>query len=355
MKAYIKGLSNISPQPSIDRNSFLNEPAEYNGVNRLKCIEPTYKKYINPMIARRMSRIVKMGIYSALQCLEDAQYKMPDAIIAGTGLGCIEDTEKFLYDIVKNEEKLLSPTPFIQSTHNTISAQISLFLKCKGYNSTYVHRGFSFESALIDSLMLLEENNVNSVLLGGVDEMTNNAFNLTYRLGHWKREQINNMKLSVSNSKGSIAGEGSVFFLLTSQPDEANYAKISSIKTIYKPENREIIEKQILDFIKLKGMEIEDIDLVMLGLNGDNSFDGIYHYLIDNIFQKNSCSYFKHLCGEYHTSSSFAMCLAANVIKHQYVPEIIKLNEANDKPIKNILIYNHYRNINHSLILLQNA
>ena len=53
---------------------------------------------------------------------------MPDAIITGTGLGCLEDTEKFLTAMVTNKEEFLTPTSFIQSTHNTVSAQIALLL-----------------------------------------------------------------------------------------------------------------------------------------------------------------------------------------------------------------------------------
>ena len=74
-------------------------------------------------------------------------------LLPDTGLGCLEDTEKFLSSIYTNEEKLLNPTPFIQSTHNTVAGAIALAIKCHGYNATYTHRGFSFESALEDALI----------------------------------------------------------------------------------------------------------------------------------------------------------------------------------------------------------
>ena len=104
-----------------------------------------------------MSRIVKMGVFAALSCLRNAEVEIPDAIIAGTGLGCLEDTEKFLGSMYTSEEKLLNPTPFIQSTHNTVAGAIALAIKCHGYNATYTHRGFSFESALIDALMQIHD------------------------------------------------------------------------------------------------------------------------------------------------------------------------------------------------------
>ena len=57
--------------------------------------------------------------------------------------------------ITKN---ILTPTSFIQSTHNTVGGQIALELQCKGYNFTYVHGSNSFESALLDAKLQLELN-----------------------------------------------------------------------------------------------------------------------------------------------------------------------------------------------------
>ncbi len=96
------------------------------------------------MASRRMSRIIKMGVCAAMKCLQDAEIKNPDAIITGTGMGCIEDTGKFLSSYIENEEKLLNPTPFIQSTHNTVGAAIALMLKCHNYNNTLWSQGIFF-------------------------------------------------------------------------------------------------------------------------------------------------------------------------------------------------------------------
>ena len=156
MKAYINGVGSISAQHTSNSQSFLNDIV-YSESNSLKAIEPDYKAFINPTLIRRMGRIIKMGVTAAQICLKDAGVEMPDAIITGTGLGCIEDTEKFLTAIIENKEQFLTPTSFIQSTHNTVGGQIALLLKCNNYNFTYVHRGFSFETCVLDALMLLKD------------------------------------------------------------------------------------------------------------------------------------------------------------------------------------------------------
>jgi 3-oxoacyl-[acyl-carrier-protein] synthase II len=352
MTVYIKGLGNISPQRTFDKDSFLEEITEYKN-NYLSCIEPDYKAYIDANSARRMGRIIKMGVAASMSCLQDAGIKEPDAIITGTGLGCIQDTEKFLSSIIEHDEKLLTPTSFIQSTHNTISAQIALILKCVNYNFTYVHRGFSFESGLLDGMMQLNEGTAKNVLLGGADEMTPNTFTILQRLGHWKREAISNLLLTDSKSKGTIAGEGAAFFLLGNEDEGNSYAKINSVATIYKPAGTDEIETGISRFLKGAGLDPKDMDLILFGINGDTKSDDIYRHLQQNYFKHGAFAHFKHLCGEYFTASSFGLWLAAKIIKQQHVPEAVKLNSFPDKPVKNILIYNHYRNINHSLMLIQ--
>ena len=154
---YIRSVANISPQDTFGK-SRIPENVIKPVTNRLNCIEPNYLDFIDNKSIRRMSRIIKMGVASGLKCLHDAEIEKPDAIITGTAYGCLEDTEVFLEKLIENNESLLTPTSFIQSTHNTIGAQIGLLLKCTNYNNTFVHKGHSFESALLDCLMLLKNN-----------------------------------------------------------------------------------------------------------------------------------------------------------------------------------------------------
>ena len=170
MEAYINGIGAISPQ------EFILDPTKWAIPVVDECVfackEPDYSQFLNPATTRRMSRMIKMGLCASKICLSDSGIEQPDAIITGTGLGCIEDTDKFLNIIIDLNEQFLAPTSFIQSTHNTISAQIALSLKNHNYNFTYVHGAFSFESALQDSLMLIQEQSAENVLLGGIEEMT---------------------------------------------------------------------------------------------------------------------------------------------------------------------------------------
>src|SRR5206468_11480781 len=142
-----------------------------------------------------MSHVIKMGVSAAKECLINGKVEMPGAIITGTAFGCMEDTVTFLTRIIEQEEELLPPTAFIQSTHNTVAAQIALMLQCHAYNNTFVHKGVSFEHALFDGIMLLNENEADNVLVGGIEEMVDTSFKVLTRLGLYKRKPISNLDL----------------------------------------------------------------------------------------------------------------------------------------------------------------
>jgi 3-oxoacyl-[acyl-carrier-protein] synthase II len=205
MAFFIKGMGNISPQRTWNVTSLPDEIITTES-NRFAAVEPDYTAFIDPKSIRRMSRIIKLGVSSATIALRDAKIEVPDTIITGTGYGCLEDTGVFLSKMIENNEVALNPTPFIQSTHNTIGSQIALLLQCQGYNQTYAHGAFSFESALMDALIQSEEDDSKNILIGGVDEITDVSHAIQSRFGMFQ---------NVTN------GEASCFFLGNGQPAPA--------------------------------------------------------------------------------------------------------------------------------------
>jgi 3-oxoacyl-[acyl-carrier-protein] synthase II len=351
MAIYIRSATTISPQKTLGTVSFLTEPIEYTGT-RLKAIEPEYTEYIDARSLRRMSRIIKLGVAAAMDCLREAEEKNPGAIITGTALGCEEDTGLFLTSIIKQNEEMLQPTPFIQSTHNTVGAQIALLLNCHSYNNTFAHRGFSFENAVQDAIMLLNENEISSALTGAIDEITDINYTLFTRFGLYKRSPVSNLGLFGLGTLGTIAGEGASFFLLTRNRSADDYAQLEGVSTFYKPLDNMEREQHISSFLSSHQLTIDDIDLVITGRNGDSKSDSVFNELDLSVFKDKPSINYKHLCGEYATSSSFALWLAANIIKTGTVPEVTGTKKGKKERIRKLLIYNHYLNIHHSLMLV---
>ncbi|MBT8295081.1 MAG: beta-ketoacyl synthase chain length factor, partial [Gramella sp.] len=228
-KLFVNGMASISAQPAEIFND--DEPISYSE-NILQALDQNYKALIKPMMLRRMTKAVKMGLYCSRKALMEAKVENPDAIMVGTGQGCMQDTEKFMEKMLESGEGLLSPTAFIQSTHNTVSGQIALDLNCKGHNLTFTQNSVSFESALIDAILQVQQDEMNNVLVGGVDETSKEFTGFQYLDGQIKQENIYNLDLLYSESTGTIISESAAFFSLGSQKLPESYAELKDVKII---------------------------------------------------------------------------------------------------------------------------
>ena len=160
----------------------MQNPMQYD-VPFARSIDPSFKDYVSPIEARRMGKILKRAVATSKDALKAASLESVDAIITGTGYGCIENTEFFL-DALSNEgEQLLKPTYFMQSTHNTISSLVAIQTKNHGYNVTYAHKGISFDSALQDAWWQFQLGKIDSALVGGHDEMTETFYHILKKGG----------------------------------------------------------------------------------------------------------------------------------------------------------------------------
>lgn len=349
MGIYIRSAKSISPQDTFQGN-IPEEIKIYSPF--LKNILPDFKNYFPPVEQRRMNALIKVSIVCALETVKESGIEKPDAIITGTGLGCVADTEKFLHSILDSNEGLLTPTAFIQSTHNIVGALIAIALKCTGYNVLYAHKTLSFDSALLDAFIQLKGENFRTILLGGFDEITQENFNLKKQINLFKSESTN---ADILNSKtpGSIAGEGSAFFVLTNVENKENLAKIRSVNLKARTNDFEDTRKWLGKCLEKENLSFKDIDVLITGINGDYENDSLFSK-ISGLFNESTCVYYKHLCGEYDTASSFAMWMACKALQNNYIPNhSIITNSGRD--FKNIAVYNQNNLSDHSLILLTRA
>ncbi|WP_187443953.1 beta-ketoacyl synthase N-terminal-like domain-containing protein [Sphingobacterium phlebotomi] len=313
--------------------------------------QPAYKGVISPVAIRRMSSGIKMGIYAARQALEEAVMSMPDAIVTGTGLGCSEDSDKFLRSLWENDEQFLTPTSFIQSTHNTVAAQIALQLQCKGYNVTYVNGAISFESALLDTLLLLQSGEAKNVLLGGVDEIAQQTYAFLQAGGYIKAADTCET-VKTSASPGVNYAEGAHFFSIGRDKTASSYAQVVDValkNELEVPETASFLQ----GFLATNDLPSSAIDAVILGYNGDKQ-DDLFYAAIQHMLPSAVPLYYKHLSGQFDSCSAFGLMVAAFVLKQQTVPPILHWNEKNPSKTtwKNILIYSQYKGKDHSLVFV---
>ena len=173
------------------------------------------KKLIpDAMLRRRISGITREAVSTGLECALLAGLPL-DAIITATGWGCLAESEKFLKGFKESDEMSASPSAFMQSTFNSVGSYLAQVLHCHEYNMTYVNRGHSFEDAVLDAAMLIEDNEAANVLLGAYDELTPSQYGIMERMGFWRKYQ---------------SGAGAAFMVISKEKGRNCLARLSGME-----------------------------------------------------------------------------------------------------------------------------
>lgn len=315
---FIRTAVAISAQQSFEPEHFL-KPIQTSNNGMLYALDVPYQNYIPPVPIRRMSRVLKMAISAAIEALRQAGIEQPDAILTGTGRGSVTDMQGFVRDLIVLEEGAMNPTLFIQSTYNSPIGWIAMLTGCRAYNQTFVHRGCSFELALIDAqLCAAEAEKPMSLLVGSYEELTEDYVKIRGKRGYWKQPATLSLDiLKHSDTPGSLAGEGAAFFLLTTEASGAS-AIINGVEIIYFADPDKVRDA-VCRVLNEAGLNASDIALVITGQSGDCVRDKLYGPSLQ-LFPEKPVAAFKPLCGEFETAGSFGLWLANFMLKSDKLP-----------------------------------
>jgi 3-oxoacyl-[acyl-carrier-protein] synthase II len=347
---YINGTACVSPQKTLD-GSFLMEPINYTE-NVLTCQTPDFKSYIPPAQLRRLSRMLRVGLTTSIICLRQSGIESPDGIITATGYGFLEETERFLREIIDRNEQQLTPTYFMQGTYNALAGIVGLSLRCTGYNNTYVSKGYALGSALDDAVIQIQDDAGLRMLVGGYDEAATVQYKSVARDGHFKRERIDSLSLFNHDTPGSLQGEGAAFFLLSGTHSAHTLCRLEGVHGLFRPSTEEL-QNEISAFLSAHDTNISDLDLWIAGYSGDSNRDQSLKSAAQ-ILSSVPQARFKHLTGEYCTADGFALWMGANILKRQQVPPVTMIPTGAHPPkrMRKLLIINHYLGRNYTFFLL---
>ncbi|MCW3805791.1 beta-ketoacyl synthase N-terminal-like domain-containing protein [Plebeiibacterium marinum] len=356
MGIYIKSIVAISAHDTFECNHLPLTLESY--TKWMKCRTPEFKKYIPPKVLRRMNRFNRINLVCAKKSLENLGIERPDAIITATSMGCVDDSERFLNQILDNDEMLLTPTSFIQSTHNAVGSNLALAYDCKGYNVVYTHDDSAFETVLLDAGVRLKSEGVNNILIGAADELTEENYGLKKTVNQWKTEQEDNLSIKNSKTKGTIPGEGATFMMVSESPENAELELIG-VEVFYALPPEISLEDKVLSFLVSNGVSKDDIDSVVLGLNGDCENDLSYKGFITGFCNDKNVLYYKHICGNYHSDGAFSLWFVSKIASGEELPQYAVIHRA-DKEVgrergvlRNVLLVKHANNRNFSFVLVK--
>ena len=302
--------------------------------------EANFKKYVSPIEARRMGKILKRALVTSKEALEAAGLETVDAIITGTGYGCIENTELFLNALSTEGEQLLKPTYFMQSTHNTISSLVAIKAQNHGYNATYAHKGISFDSALQDAWWQFKLGKINSALVGGHDEMTETFAHILKKGG-------------VMGLDEEQCSDSAVSIVLSHENNNA-LCRLSAFTLLHQP-SPDTLSQAVANLMQSASKSLNDVDYILTGISGNYVNDKAYLEETKALFGDKSLLRYKHLFGESFTASGLGFCVAAQCLHEGHIPASLFVNpeEASNQRPKCILLYNRSDGKNVSLTLLE--
>ncbi len=326
-RCFVDSLAQVSCQKPLSEEWF-DSPYIYD-VEYVRALDPDIKGLIASSEARRMSKILKRAVSTALTALNSSYISHPDAIITGTGMGCMENSEKFLTDLSIFGENCLKPTLFMQSTHNTISSLIAIIIKCHGYNSTYSHKGVSFESALLDAWIQIKSGSIGNALVGAHDEVT----------------PLMNHVMKHTHPEYSFVSETSMSTVLTNTAGSNSICEVTEVKLFHRPELEELAHL----------LNERTDSILLLGVNGNILNDKPYHDLLKGLSYVPCALQYKNVFGENFSVSALAFYVGAKILEKQSVPVFLSL--FGDKKVsgnfENVTILNHSDNKIWSMIRLK--
>lgn len=324
---FIYAASQISVQSPLSEDWMDNPLPIQEGYNR--AVEPDYKAFFQPIEARRMGRLMKRSVAVVSDVVNKSGIAMPDAIVSGTGLGCVEYTELFLDPMCREGESLLKPTYFMQSTHNTVSSSLAIRLKCHGYNTTYSHKSISFDSALDDAIMQISSGEVDTAMVCGFDEVTPSYYGLLKKIGFLGQE-------------GEPSGECAAAFMLGTDntQDKKPLCRIIGHELLYCPSDVELADS-INNMLANSSVDRSDMDAVMLGYNGSEKLNKHYDSLLDGPLSGFVPLQYKHLFGECYSAPALALYAATCCLQRGVVPSFMRCDGGGALPVKRLLIVNY--------------
>lgn len=341
---YIHHHSCISPQQTfpVSRIEELSDPVD----KKLLVIEPSYEQ-IPPGMLRRMGKAVRIGVGAALPLLN--QIPAPDGIILGTANAGKEDCVKFLNQVIEYNEGMLTPLNFVQGTPNAIASQVGILTKNHGYNITHMHLGLAFEHVLTDADMQIAENPAGQYLAGAVDDISVYNYYFEDKGGWYKKETVSGKQLYDSGTDGTVAGEAAAMFIVNGIRSGAT-AKLVAVNSLHQSD-AEAMKQYLRQFITNHLPYGEKIDLLLSGENGDNRLRCFYEAAEEVTGRETPVARFKHMSGEFPTATAMGLWLCCRFLQGIEIPAHMIKSGKPEKELRNILIYNNYKGIQHSFIL----
>lgn len=187
------------------------------------------KRWIEPLIARRMCLPSRLAVSAAIQATSEAGLAEPGdhvpdgdatAVCLGTAWGSISYTLRLLRQIEEAGPGSISPFLFTETVANAPAGQVAIRLGARGPNLTLTQREASGTAALVRGAALVASGRARRVLAGATDEISPILHSVLTRYGSLTRGD--RARPFAADRDGFVVAEGAAVFLLETEEDAAD-------------------------------------------------------------------------------------------------------------------------------------
>jgi len=293
----VRGNSGIAPIRRFDTSKYTcNLGAEIDNFNA--------KDFMEARFYRRLSRQSRLAVAASIEAIKDSGLKITDknrqriGVIFGTAFGSTEQTDGFFVSLLNHGPQAAEPILFPDTVPNAPASHIAMYHGLKGPNSTFCQNHLSGECALAYGIALLEQDQADVVLVGGVDELSSILFHSLASVRALKpiqqRETLQPSQFPTG--KGFIAGEGATCLVLeragsAKRPEKKSYGTVLSLtltsgivaQAHYEPDGRSMAQG-IWTALKEAKVKVEEVGIMGLAANGVDELENAEFKALEAVF-----------------------------------------------------------------------
>ena len=293
----VRGNSGIAPIRRFDTSKYAcNLGAEIDNFDA--------KDFMKPRFYRRLSRQSRLAVAASIEAIKDSGLKITDqncqriGVVFGTAFGSTEQTDGFFVSLLNHGPQAAEPILFPDTVPNAPASHVAMYHGLKGPNSTFCQNHLSGECALAYGIALLEQDQADVVLIGGVDELSSILFHSLDSVRALKpiKQRESLQPSQFPTGRGFIVGEGVTCLVLeradfAERPEKKSYGTLLSLtltsgvvaQAHYEPDGRAMAQGMGTALKEAK-INLEEVDIIGLAANGVAELENAEAKALEEVF-----------------------------------------------------------------------
>ena len=262
------------------------------------------KDFMEPRFYRRLSRQSRLAVAASIEAINDSGLEISElnrhriGVVFGTAFGSTEQTDGFFVSLLAHGPQAAEPILFPDTVPNAPASHVAMYHGLKGPNSTFCQNHLSGECALAYGIALLEQDQADVVLIGGVDELSSILFHSLDSVRALKpiKQRESLQPSQFPTGRGFIVGEGVTCLVLeradfAERPEKKSYGTLLSLtltsgvvaQAHYEPDGRAMAQGMGTALKEAK-INLEEVDIIGLAANGVAELENAEAKALEEVF-----------------------------------------------------------------------